>query len=231
MRSDASSLMPVFRSRNQADLLTLLFLHPEQDHTVTELAARLRIPLTTAHRELARLEGAGLLVGRAVGRSRLLRANTDHRAFAPLAHLLLVTFGPHVVVAEEFAALPQTSQVVIYGSWAARYAGVDGPAPADIDVLVVGTPDRAAVYDAAERAESRLGIPVNPTLRTPARWQTGDDTLVASIKASPHLPVTDQANRQRPGNHYRPGAGTDPGSRDRSANPVITGPSHSVRCP
>jgi hypothetical protein len=35
MRSDAPSLMPVFRSRHQADLLTLLFLHPDQDHTVT----------------------------------------------------------------------------------------------------------------------------------------------------------------------------------------------------
>lgn len=184
--------MPVFRSRHQADLLTLLFLHPEQDHTVTALAARLGIPLTTAHRELSRLEASGLLTGRAVGRSRLLRANTGHRAFAPLAQLLLVSFGPHVVIAEEFAALPRTSHVVIYGSWAARYAGNDGPAPADVDVLLVGSADRATIYAAAERAEARLGIPVNPTLRSPARWQTGDDTLVASIKAGHYLTVSDQ---------------------------------------
>ncbi len=195
--------MPIFRSRHQADLLALLFLHPEQDYTATELAAQVRVPLTTAHRELSRLEGAGLLIARAVGRSRLLRANTDHRAFSPLAQVLLVSFGPHVVVAEEFAALPRTRQVIIYGSWAARYAGVDGPAPADIDVLVVGTPDRAAVYAAAERAETRLGIPVNPTLRSPARWQTGDDALVASIKAAPHLPVTDQAHAAE----HEPGPG------------------------
>ena len=72
MRSDAPSLMPVFRSRHQADLLTLLFLRPDQDYTVTDLAARLGIPLTTAHREVQRLEDAGLLTGRAVGRSRLM---------------------------------------------------------------------------------------------------------------------------------------------------------------
>jgi DNA-binding transcriptional ArsR family regulator len=215
MRSDAPSLLPVFRSRHQADLLTLLFLHPEQDHTVTELAARLRIPLTTAHRELARLEGAGLLTGRAVGRSRLLRANTDHRAFGPLAQLLLVSFGPHVVVAEEFAALSRISQVVIYGAWAARYAGVDGPAPRDIDVLIVGTPDRPGVYAAAERVETRLGIPVNPTLRSPARWQASDDTLVTSIKAAPHLTVADRATAADPE------AGTDPADNNDD-NPVIT---------
>lgn len=212
--------MPVFRSRHQADLLTLLFLHPEQDHTATELAARLRIPLTTAHRELSRLEDTGLLTGRAVGRSRLLRANTDHRAFTPLAQLLLVSFGPHVVIAEEFAALPRTSQVIIYGSWAARYAGIDGPAPADIDVLVVGTPDRPAVYAAAERAEARLGIPVNPTLRTPARWQVGDDTLVASIKAAPHLHVTDQATATDQETR------TDPGDGEPTSPKTTEPPAH-----
>jgi len=183
--------MPVFRSRHQGDLLTVLFLHPTDDHTTTELADRLGIPLTTAHRELSRLEAAGLLVGRQVGRARLLRANTGHRAFGPLAQLLLVTFGPHVVITEEFTGLPRVSHVVLYGSWAARYDGVDGPAPADVDVLVVGSPERAAVYVAAEHAEARLAIPVNPVLRSAARWAAGDDPLVATIKTSPHLVLTD----------------------------------------
>ena len=185
--------MPVFRSRHQADLLTMLFLHPDDDHTTTDLAARLGIPLSTAHRELSRLEAAGLLIGRQVGRARLLRANTGHRAFAPLAQLLLVSFGPHVVISEEFTGLPQVSIVVLYGSWAARYDGVDGPAPADVDVLVVGNPERAAVYAAAECAEARLSIPVNPVVRTPARWTAGDDPLVATIKAGPHLVLRDDS--------------------------------------
>jgi DNA-binding transcriptional ArsR family regulator len=90
----------------------LLFLHPDADHTTTELAARLQIPLTTAHRALSRLEAAGLLVGREVGRARLLRANRHHRAFGPLAQLLLVTFGPHVVITEEFTGLPRVNTVV-----------------------------------------------------------------------------------------------------------------------
>ena len=188
MRSDAPALLPIFRSRHQADLLTALFLHPELDHTASDLADRLGIPLTTAHRELQRLEDAGLLVGRRVGRSRLLRANTEHRAFGALAQLLLITFGPHVVVAEEFAEFD--APILIYGSWAARYQGVGGPAPADVDVLVVGSPQRAAVYAAAERAEAQLGIPVNPVIRSQARWQAGDDPLVAAIRAGHHLNVT-----------------------------------------
>jgi hypothetical protein len=125
-----------------------------------------------------------------VGRSRLLRANTAHRVFEPLARLVLVTFGPHVVVAEEFASLPGTTHVVIYGSWAARYAGIDRPAPADVDVLVVGNPARAEVYTAAERAEVHLGMPVNPTVRASGRWVGDDDPTVATIQGGAHLDVT-----------------------------------------
>ncbi len=189
MRSDAPALLPIFRSRHQADLLTVLLLHPDRDYTVTELASRLGVPLTTLHREAQRLVDADLLVSRTVGRSRLLRANEAHRAFASLRQLLLVTFGPHVVVGEEFADLPGAEHVLIFGSWARRYEGEPGPAPHDLDVLVVGSVDRGVVYEAAERAEQRLGFAVNPTIRSARRWSEGSDDLVRQIKASPSVVV------------------------------------------
>jgi predicted nucleotidyltransferase len=192
MRSEAPALLPIFRSRTQADLLSLLLLHPERDYTVTEVAGRLGVPLTTLHREAQRLVDADLLVGRTVGRSRLLRANTGHRAFEPLAQLLTVTFGPHTIVADEFAEVKGAELVLIYGSWARRYEGETGPTPHDLDVLVVGRPDRAAVYEAAERAEQRLGFAVNPTIRSVQRWRGDGDALVEQIKSSATVTVVDR---------------------------------------
>ncbi len=189
MRSVGPALLPIFRSRHQAEILAAVLLHPGREYTLTNLARAVGVPLTTAHRETQRLVEAGILTGRAVGRSRLLRANTDHRVFAPLAQLLMVSFGPQLVVAEEFADLDGARLVLIYGSWAARYHGHPGGAPADIDVLVVGSPARAAVYAAAERAEERLGLAVNPTVRAWARWEEGDDPLVSAIRSAPLLVV------------------------------------------
>jgi hypothetical protein len=88
------------------------------------------------------------------------------------------------VIAEEFARIPAVG-IAIYGSWAARYDGVAGPPPADVDVLVVGEPSRAEVYDAAEQAEGRVGFPVNVTLCSPARWQAASDALIQQIRSSP----------------------------------------------
>lgn len=79
----------------------------------------------------------------------------------------------------------------LLGSWAARYEGQAGPPPNDIDVLVVGKVDRADVFDAADRANARLGIEVNPVVRTANQWADPGDALVAQIKESAHVTVLD----------------------------------------
>ena len=155
MRSAGPALMPVFRSQHQAELLMWLMLHPEQEYGVTEMAARLGVPLSTLHREVIRLDEAGLVASRTQGRNRLIRANVDHPAAKALTQLLGITFGPRAVIAQEFA-IEGAVQVRIFGSWAARYVGQGGPPPKDIDVLVVGKVDRADVYDAADRANAVL---------------------------------------------------------------------------
>jgi predicted nucleotidyltransferase len=190
MRSEGPALLPVFRSQHQAELLMWLLLHPEQEYGVTDLADRLGVPLSTLHREVVRLDRAGLIVSRTLGRNRLVRANAAHPAAPSLTQLLEVTFGPRVVVAEEFA-VPGAKQVVIFGSWAARYAGEVGPPPNDIDVLVVGKVDRADVYEAADRAQIRLGLEVNSVVRSVKQWEERADALVAQIHASPHAVVFD----------------------------------------
>jgi hypothetical protein len=66
-----------------------------------------------------------------------------------------------VVIAEEFA-IPGVKQVVIFGSWAARYAGRAGPPPHDIDVLVVGKVDPALSAQSTSRPCARR-FNANPT--------------------------------------------------------------------
>ncbi len=167
-----------------------LYLHPDTEYGVSDLASGLGVPLSTLHREVVRLDEAGLISSRTLGRNRLIRANTAHPAAKALTQLLEVTFGPRVVVAEEFA-VPGAKQVVIFGSWAARYAGEVGAPPNDIDVLVIGKVDRADVYEAADRASARLGIEVNPVVRSAKQWADPEDALVKQINASAHLDVLD----------------------------------------
>ncbi|MFV8160754.1 winged helix-turn-helix domain-containing protein [Mycobacterium sp. 134] len=189
MRSDAPALFPVFRSTAQAQILAAVLLHPTTDQTVADLSRDLGIPQATVSDEVARLVDAQILATRKVGRSRLLRPNAGNRMVAPLTEIALGTMGPHLAVRDAFADIAGIDRILIYGSWAARYQGQPGPPPNDLDILLIGSPDRAAVYAAADDVEKITGLPVNPVIASRKRWDDPSDSLSADIKANPVVEI------------------------------------------
>lgn len=189
MRSAAPALLPVFRSRLQADILAALLLNPEREYSLTDLAHRFGAPLSTVHGEVKRLTEAGLLRRRSIGRSAMVQANPGNRLVEPLTQLLFLSWGPLQVIANEFAEMNGAERVLIFGSWAARYLQRPGPPPHDLDVLVVGRPTRESVYDAADRAQQRLAMPVNPVIRSAEAWRDATDPLIQQIQSGPLVEV------------------------------------------
>ena len=117
-----------------------------------------------------------------------------------LAEVMLRAFGPLQIIAEQFGAAAAeldaaVAELAVFGSWAARYRGEPGAEPADLDVLVVVTSgglDRGPLYTAADRAQARLGRPVNPTVITTERWArrgAGKDRFVDEVASRPIVPV------------------------------------------
>src|SRR6266545_1644399 len=172
MRSQAPPLLPILRSRHQGELLAVLLLHPDREYTLSELSRQLNVPLSTVQGEANRLIEAGLVRQRRLGRARVLGAEPASRYTRPLTELVTLAFGPHLVVEEEFGSVDGLDAAAIFGSWAARYHGVPGPPPNDLDLLV------------------------NPTVRSRRRWSAAADPLVRQIQSSPLVWVLDRANLQ-----------------------------------
>lgn len=185
----APPLLPIFRSRLQGDLLAALLLVSSAELTLTDLARRTGGSLAAVQREVDRLERAGLLRSRRTGNARLVSSDPGSPATRPLTELVALTFGPVQIVAEEFTAIESIDMLEIFGSWAARHGGEPGSVPADVDVLVVGAPNRDEVHEAAARAEARAGIPVNATVVLPERWHAADDAFVRQVRVSARIAV------------------------------------------
>jgi hypothetical protein len=122
-------------------------------------------------------------------------ADPASRYTRPLTELVSLAFGPQFVIAEEYASLDARA-VAIYGSWAARYEGVTGHVPHDVDVLVIGDVPRRDMYEAAERSEQRLGLPVNPVLCSQSRWFAAADALIQQIRTAPLVWVIGEEPRE-----------------------------------
>jgi predicted nucleotidyltransferase len=189
VRATAPPLLPIFRSQLQGELLALVSGDPARQWTIDELAERTGEPYQTVATEVRRLQEAELLEATTVGRTKLLSANEASPYLRPLSQLATMAFGPPIVIGEEFASVDGIETIYIYGSWAARYQGEPGPAPNDIDVLVIGRPDRDEVYDAARRAQQRLGREVNVTQRTRKQWDAATDGFSEQVRSSPMVEV------------------------------------------
>lgn len=189
MPAEAPPLLPVFRSRLQGEVLALTLPDPDREWTVDELAERTGEPYQTVAAEVRRLQAADLLNATTVGRKKLLSANRESPYLRPLSQLATMAFGPPTVIADEFGSVDGIEAVFIYGSWAARYEGEPGPSPKDIDVLVLGKPDRDEVFGAARRAERRLGREVNVTQRTRRQWESATDGFAEQVRSSPMVEV------------------------------------------
>ena len=184
MRTSAPALIPIFRSSLQARLL-LRVLTDDEPRTLTDLARLLDAPEATVYREARRLMDADLVTGTRVGRSVVVRPADDNPATVPLRQLLVVTYGPVPFLERALSGVEGIVEAYVYGSWAARWHGEVGPAPGDVDVLVVGTPDRDAVYDALDGIDSALGREVNVTFASPERWASGNETFLAALRDRP----------------------------------------------
>ena len=168
-----ASLLPILRSRGQAEILCAVLANPNREWTLGELAKVSGQSLPTVQREVERAELAALVESRRMGRQRLVKAGPSQIAIK-LANLLLWSYGPKFVIAEEFAGIKGIDRLFIFGSWAARYHGVDGYPPQDIDVLVVGTADFSEVARASGRATIKLQNEVNPKIVPHTWWETTD---------------------------------------------------------
>jgi predicted nucleotidyltransferase len=181
-------LLPLLRSRLQADVLTLVLLNPQQEWSLTELASRTGASVSSVQREITRAEQVGVAASRRLGNVRLVKA-ADSPLTASLTELLLRSFGPRQVLAEELQSIEGIEKAFLFGSWAARYAGEAGRSPADLDLLVIGAPDRDDLDDAAQRAEGRLAREVNVTIRSPDWWREGTDGFHADVTRRPLVPI------------------------------------------
>lgn len=183
-------LLPLLRSNAVGELLAWLYLHPEEEYSTTELAAKTGASQPTVSREADRFADAGLTRERRLGNLRLIRADIDTIIARPLTDLLAVTYGPAAVLPPLLQPIAGIEHAYIYGSWAARHASQPGPPPRDIDVLVVGSADEDELYDAARAAERTLGREVNITRVSALSWtDDSSDPFVTSLRNGPLHPL------------------------------------------
>ena len=140
------------------------------------------------HRQLQRLERAGLVAVSREGNQKYYSALKDAPVFPELHGLVTKTVG---VVEPLRAALERIADDIELAFVFGSVAKGSERAGSDLDLLVVTDElAYADVYTALTAAEQTLGRPINPTVFTRAEWKkkrARHDSFAARITAQPRL--------------------------------------------
>ena len=189
-RSPIPPLLPILRSKQQGVLLAWILEQPVREASETDLARLLEIPRPTVHREVESALRAGILRARRVGRTKLVSANPESAYLQPLRELLMRSFGVPFQLAATLKHVPGIGAAFVFGSWAARFNGVEGQRPVgDIDLLVLGEPDESMLYDAVLAAKDRLGYEVQVTIRPPDWIACGTGSFHDTVLSRPKVQI------------------------------------------
>lgn len=164
-------------------MLAELFIFADRPISLSELARRAGTSLGGTHKEVERLESAGLVRSTTAGRSRLIEADPASPVYMELRGLLLKTVGPEPLLRSALTDVEGIETAFIYGSWADPVER----SPADIDLLVIGEPDVGEIYDAVSAVEAEIGRPVNVTVRSPAEWAEADGAFERAVRSGPRI--------------------------------------------
>ena len=91
--------------------------------------------------------------------------------------------GPQPLLREALAGINGIHEAFIFGSW----ADPNQMAPHDIDLMVIGAPDPAQVYDAVSSVEAEVGRPINVVLRSEDEWAGTDGAFERAIRSRPRI--------------------------------------------
>jgi predicted nucleotidyltransferase len=151
IRSDPT-LGALITSRARVEILKLLMLNPGDRRYLREVASLTHQPVGAAQRELARLEGAGILTATTEGNRKYYQANRQSPVFPEIKALLLKTVGLGELFRDHLQSKRASIQLAfIFGS----YAGGPEGSTSDIDLMVIG--------EIGGRELARLLAPVSKT--------------------------------------------------------------------
>ncbi len=160
-------LEQIFSSQARVAIMKLFLLNPSNRYYLRQVASLAGQPVRAVEREVARLEGVGLLSHTFEGNRKYYQVQKDCPIFPELKSIFLKTVGLGDALREYIERVEGAIRVAfIYGS----YARDQETRLSDIDLFVVGAVTARQLSGVLAEATSQLAREINPVMMTPEEF-------------------------------------------------------------
>ena len=180
-----TTLADALFTKTQQRVLGAIFGQPERSFYASELIRDAGTGSGAAQRELARLEGSGLIVARRIGHQKHYQANAASPLFSELTNIVLKTVGLAEPLRDALKSLSSAIRAAfVYGS----VAKATDQSASDIDLMIISDSlPYGDVFGALERVTRSVGRKVDPTVYTAAEFSKRagtENAFVTRVRAS-----------------------------------------------
>ena len=144
-------------SKLRRRLLAHYFTHPEEKYYVREVAALLNLDPGNLSKEFRKLTHEGLFQEERKGRIKFYRLNPHYPLYNEIKQIIFKTEGVEGSLKGLVNEFPGIKLAFIYGS----YTQGKEKASSDIDLMIVGTPERKVLTSRIRDLEERLQREIN----------------------------------------------------------------------
>ena len=156
---------------------------PGQEASIADLARETGSDPGNLHAEVERLVQAGILA--TASWAHAIVACRHQHAHRPAGKPVLLATGPRPWSRTRCAANPASSRLSSPAPGLRGTRAEPGAFPNDVDVIVVGKPDRDAVTEAVVEALRTAGHDGQVIFRTPSAWRDPKDAFTRTAKQRP----------------------------------------------
>ncbi|MBI3299054.1 MAG: nucleotidyltransferase domain-containing protein [Elusimicrobia bacterium] len=188
MNYSPAALFGFEKSKARRALVALFFTNPEQEYFPRQLERLSGIFVGNLQKELVKMESAGLLESRRLGKLKLYKLNVKHPLYPELKGVVSKTVGLEAMIRGELGKLKSVEAACIYGSFARGEARADS----DVDLLILGEVEEKPLIRALKRLEDKLRREINYTLYSQADWtkrRTAKDPFIMEVLKQPRIPL------------------------------------------
>lgn len=168
------------KSKARRALFVLFFTNSEQEYFPRQLERLSGISVGNLQKELVKMERAGLLESRPLGKLKLYKLNTRHPLYPKLKGVIAKTIGLEEMIRSALAKIEGVQAACIYGSFARDRQR----STSDVDIFILGNVNEKPLIRAMKDLETKLQREVNYTLYTQAEWKEGPRKIPSSRKFS-----------------------------------------------
>ncbi|MDH4126655.1 MAG: nucleotidyltransferase domain-containing protein [Gammaproteobacteria bacterium] len=168
-------------------VLATLFLHPDEQFHVRELARLTKVSAGSLHRELTAMADAGLLLREKLGNQVFYQANAGSPIYEELGAIFRKTMGLVQVLQAALEGIADSIDIAfVFGSLASGRQS----AGSDLDICVLGDVSMLEVVKALDSARETLRREINPVVMTTRKFSSlskRKDRFVVRVLSEPKL--------------------------------------------